>query len=218
MLKPGLGRTHRAYLWSYSTTQYDPMPAVVYDFADSRSGQHARTFLTGWSGKLICDDYSGYKALFERGVVEVGCMAHARRKFHELHENHRSQIAADALVFFAALYDVETRAHEQKLDAVGRQKLRQLCAKPIADSLRKWLILHRQKVPDGSATARAIEYGLRRWEALTRYLDDGDLPIDNNWIENRIRPKSRPRQQRKVSSRTATVRSQYDCNERHSRE
>ena len=188
MLKPGLGRTHRAYLWSYSTTQYDPMPAVVYDFADSRSGQHARNFLAGWSGKLICDDYSGYKALFERGIVEVGCMAHARRKFHELHENHRSQIAAEALVFFGALYDVETRADEQKLDAIGRQKLRQQRAKPIADSLREWLILHRQKVPDGSATAKAIDYSRHRWEALTRYLGDGDLPIDNNWIENRIRP------------------------------
>ena len=188
MLKPGLGRTHRAYLWSYSTTQYDPTAAVVYDFADSRSGQHARSFLAGWSGKLVCDDFSGYKALFEHGVVEVGCMAHARRKFYDLHENHRSQIAADALVIFGALYDTETCANEEKLDAIGRQRLRQLRARPIADSLHQWLILHRQKVPDGSATAKAIDYSLNRWEALTRYLDDGNLPIDNNWIENRIRP------------------------------
>ncbi len=188
MLKPGLGRTHRAYLWSYSTTQYDPLPAVIYDFADSRSGQHVRDFLNRWSGKLVCDDYSGYKALFERGVVEVGCMAHARRKFHDLHENHRSQIAADALVLFGALYEVEARAAEQKLDAIGRQRLRQLRARPIVDALREWLILHRQKVPEGSATAKAIEYSLGRWEALTRYLEDGALPIDNNWVENRIRP------------------------------
>lgn len=188
MLKPGLGRTHRAYLWSYGSTQFDPLAAVVYDFADGRSGKHAQTFLNGWSGKLVCDDYSGYKALFERDVIEVGCLAHARRKFHELHENHRSQIAADALVFFGALYDVETRAREQKLDAIGRQRLRQLLGRPIADSLHQWLILHRQKVPDGSATAKAIDYSLNRWEALTRYLDDGDLPIDNNWLENRIRP------------------------------
>ena len=76
MLKPGLGRTHRAYLWSYSSSEYDELPAVVYDFADSRSGQHAREFLGAWSGKLVCDDYSGYKALFARGVTEVGCMAH----------------------------------------------------------------------------------------------------------------------------------------------
>jgi hypothetical protein len=161
---------------------------VVYDFAESRGGYHARAFLGSWSGKLVCDDFSGYKALFERGVTEIGCMAHARRKFHELHENQRSEIAAEALVFFGVLYDIETEAREQQLDAIARQRLRQQRAKPVADHLREWLILHRSKVPDGSATAKAIEYSLGRWEALTRYLEDGDLPIDNNWLENRIRP------------------------------
>src|SRR5262249_54801607 len=184
MLKPGLGHTHRAYLWSYGTTQYGPMAAVIYDFAESRSGQHVRSFLNGWSGKLVCDDYSGYKALFDGSVLGVGCLAHARRKFHDLHENRRSQIAADPLVLFSALYEVEAHAVEQKLDAIGRQRLRQLRGRPIADSLRQWLILHRQKVPDGSASAKTIDYSLGRWEALTRYLDDGTLPIDNNWIEN----------------------------------
>jgi transposase len=109
-------------------------------------------------------------------------MAHARRKFYDLHENQRSQIAADALVIFSALYDTETRANEEKLDAIGRQRLRQLRARPIADSLHQWLILHRQKVPDGSATAKAIDYSLNRWEALTRYLDDRNLPIDKAMI------------------------------------
>jgi hypothetical protein len=188
MLKPGLGHTHRAYLWSYGTTQFDPLPLVMYDFAESRGGHHARAFLGSWSGKLVCDDFSGYKALFERGVTEIGCMAHARRKLHELHENQRSEIAAEALVFFGALYDIEAEAREQQLDAIGRQRLRQERARPIADHLREWLMLHRSKVPDGSATAKAIEYSLGRWEALTRYIDDGDLPIDNNWLENRIRP------------------------------
>lgn len=188
MLKPGLGHTHQAYMWSYGTTQFDPLPLVMYDFAESRGGHHARAFLGNWSGKLVCDDFSGYKALFERGVIEIGCMAHARRKFHELHENQRSEIAADALVFFGALYDIETEAREQQLDAIGRQRLRQDRARPVADHLREWLMLYRSKVPDGSATAKAIEYSLGRWEALIRYIDDGDLPIDNNWLENRIRP------------------------------
>ena len=94
MLKPGLGRTHRAYPWSYSSSEYDELAAVVYDFADSRSGQHARQFLGNWSGKLVCDYYSGYKALFHRGVVEIGCMAHARRKFHDLYANHTFVTAA----------------------------------------------------------------------------------------------------------------------------
>lgn len=188
MLKPGLGRTHRAYLWSYGTTQFDALPLVVYDFTESRAGHHARAFLGSWSGKLVCDDFSGYKALFGRGVSEIGCMAHARRKFHELHENQRSEIAAEALVFYGLLYDIETEAREQRLDAIGRQRLRQEHARPVADHLREWLIRQRSQVPDGSATAKAIAYSLGRWEALTRYIDDGDLPIDNNWLENRIRP------------------------------
>ena len=75
MLKPGLGHTHRAYLWSYGTTEYDPAPIVVYDFAEGRSGRHARTFLGEWTGTLVCDDYVGYKALFKKGVIEAGCMA-----------------------------------------------------------------------------------------------------------------------------------------------
>jgi transposase len=188
MLKPGLGRTHRAYLWSYSSSEYDELPAVVYDFADSRSGLHAREFLGAWSGKLVCDDYSGYKALFERGVVEVGCMAHARRKFHDLYANHRSDIAQEALRLFGSLYDIEREAREQKLNADSRRQLRQQRAKPVAELLRQWLVRQRGQVPDGSATAKAIEYNLGRWSALTRYLDDGDLPIDNNHVENRIRP------------------------------
>lgn len=188
MLKPGLGRTHRAYLWSYGTTQYEPQSIVVYDFAESRSGQHARTFLGGWAGKLVCDDYVGYKALFEKSVVEVGCAAHARRKFDELYANHRSELAAEALQLFGKLYEIERQAREQRLDAVGRARLRQERARPIADALQRWLIAHRTKVPDGSATANAIDYSLKRWSALTRYIDDGNLPIDNNWVENRIRP------------------------------
>ncbi len=75
MLKPGLGKTHRAYLWSYSTSEYDELQAVVYEFADGRAGVHAREFLGSWTGKLVCDDYAGYKALFDRGVIEIGCMA-----------------------------------------------------------------------------------------------------------------------------------------------
>ncbi len=119
MLKPGLGHTHRAYLWSYGTTEYDPAPIVVYDFAESRSGAHARTFLGDWKGTLVCDDYVGYKALFEKGVIEAGCMAHARRKFDELYTNHRSELAAQALELFGRLYKVEPEVREQSLDARG---------------------------------------------------------------------------------------------------
>jgi transposase len=186
MLTPGKGKTHRAYLWSYSSTQFDAVRGVVYDFAESRAGVHPKGFLEGWSGKLVCDDYSGYKALFDAGITEVGCLAHARRKFHDLWVNHQSGVAEEALTWFAAFYDVEQQARE--LSTEERQRLRQLRARPIADKLRDWLRLQRQNATDGTAIAKAIDYSLGRWDALTRFLDDGTLPIDNNWVENRIRP------------------------------
>lgn len=199
MLKPGHGKTHRAYLWSYCTTPFNPINAVVFDFAESRAGQHVRDFLglpgtqdkPGWQGKLVTDDFSGYKACFELGVTEVGCMAHARRKFHELWANHGSQVGEQALKFFGQLYEVEREVADAdcqtRLDARRRSR-------PVADALHQWMRQQRQKVPDGSATARAIDYSLNRWVALTRFLDDGELPIDNNWVENRIRPIALGRQ------------------------
>jgi transposase len=186
MLKPGLGKTHRAYIWSYSSTPFDALPAVVYDFADSRAATHPKRFLDGWSGKLVCDDYAGYKSLFAAGITEIGCLAHARRKFNDLWVNHQSVLAEDALKLFAALYDVERQVRE--LSADERQRIRQSQSRPIADKLHQWLLLHRQKATDGTAIAKAIDYSLGRWQALTRFLDDGALPIDNNWVENRIRP------------------------------
>ena len=191
MLKPGNGKTHRAYLWSYCTTVFDEVKAVVFDFAESRAGHHARDFLglpgkDGWRGKLVCDDFSGYKAMFELGVTEAGCLAHARRKFYDLWVNHKSTVAEEALRLFGRLYEIEREAAE--LDADERRRIRQLKARPIADTLHAWLTAQRQKVPDGTATAKAIDYSLARWVALTRYLDDGTLPADNNWVENQIRP------------------------------
>jgi transposase len=186
MLAPGKGKTHKAYIWSYGTTEFDPIKAVLYDFAEGRSGEHARRVLTGWTGTLVCDDYAGYKALFQNTVTEAGCMAHARRKFHDLWANHKSTLAKEALDLFGALYDVERIARE--LDADQRHRLRQLRSKPITDTMHEWLTLHRRRATDGTAIAKAIDYSLGRWVALTRFLDDGALPIDNNWIENRIRP------------------------------
>jgi transposase len=191
MLKPGHGKTHRAYLWSYGTTVFDPLKAVVFDFAESRAGRHAKAFLgaegdDGWCGTLVCDDYAGYKDLFGERIAEAGCLAHARRKFYDLWANHKSLIAEQALRFFGTLYEIEGEVHE--LDVDERHRIRQQKGKPIADDLHDWLLAQRQRVPQGSATTRAIDYSLNRWKALTRYLDDGRLPADNNWIENRIRP------------------------------
>jgi transposase len=186
MLAPGKGKTHRAYIWSYSSTAFDSLRAVVYDFADSRAAAHPKGFLEGWCGKLVCDDYAGYKGLFTEGVIEVGCLAHARRKFNDLWVNHKSPLAEEALQLFGKLYDVEREA--RGLSSEQRQRMRELQSRPIADKLREWLLLQRQKATEGTAIAKAIDYSLGRWPALMRFLDDGALPIDNNWIENRIRP------------------------------
>jgi transposase len=186
MLKPGNGKTHRAYLWSYCSTSMNTMKAVVFDFAESRAGRHAGDFLGGWRGTLICDDFSGYKQLFKQGIIEAGCMAHARRKFHELYANHKSQIAGEALKLFGVLYDVERQVEE--FDADARRAARQQLGRPAADTLHAWLLAQRQRVPDGSATAKAIDYSLGRWGPLTHYLNDGAVPIDNNWVEKQIRP------------------------------
>ena len=132
------------------------------------------------------EDFSGYKQLMTGRVTEVGCWAHARRKFFELHAANRSQIAAQALQLIGRMYDIERQIEGN--DALERWRIRQEQSQGIFEELHHWLHTHRAKVPEGSATAKAIDYSLRRWVALTRFLQDGRLPLDNNWVENQIRP------------------------------
>lgn len=186
VLQPGSKKTHRAYLWAYAPGAFQDLKAVVYDFTEGRSGTHARAFLGDWRGQLVCDDYGGYKACFEQGITEVGCMAHARRKFFDLHQSGKSLIAEQALKSIGQLYEIE--AHAADLTPEARQQLRAQQARPIADTLHAWMQAHRIKVPDNTGIAKALDYSLKRWGALTRYLDDGRLPVDNNWIENQMRP------------------------------
>ena len=186
MLAPGEKKTHRAYVWAYSTTPFADLKAVVYDFSPSRAGEHARNFLGQWNGKLVCDDFAGYKASFEQGITEIGCMAHARRKFFDLHAANKSQLAEQALHSIAGLYEVERQVRDMGDEERGR--IRQEQASPILDALHAWMLAQRDRVPNGSATAKALDYSLKRWLALTRYVEDGAVPIDNNQVENQIRP------------------------------
>ncbi len=189
MLKPASqrdGKTHRAYLWAYSPGRHEQMKAVVYDFCESRAGKHATIFLERWSGTLLVDDYAGYKQLMGQKVQEAGCWAHARRKFFELHVANKSQIAEQALAFIGQLYEIERMvagASEEE-----RLRIRQTQSRPVMEKLQRWLQEHRAKVPEGSATAKAIDYSLRRWQALIGFIDNAQVPIDNNWIENQMRP------------------------------
>ena len=165
--------------------------------------------VTRWSGHLVVDDYGGYKALFVKAlfvpggsnlgdasladfnaqsIIEVGCWAHVRRKFFELHVAAKSTLAEVALEHIGALYGVERAIHDEGLDVKLATARRQQESKPRLLALHAWLLAQRERVTDGAGTARAIDYALKRWPALIRYADDGRLPMDNNRIENQIRP------------------------------
>ena len=170
MLAPGEKKTHRAYVWAYCTTPFSALKAVVYDFSPSRAGEHARNFLGTWNGKLVCDDFAGYKAGFEQGMTEIGCMAHARRKFFDLHVANKSQLAEQALHSIGGLYEVERQAKDMSDEE--RWRLRQEMAVPIAEKLHEWMLAQRALVPEGSATAKALDYSLKRWVGRTGCLPD----------------------------------------------
>ncbi|MGI0863882.1 IS66 family transposase, partial [Pseudomonas aeruginosa] len=186
-LDPGRGKTKRAYLWAYRSNDLDEgSPIAVFDYQTGRSGAYARAFLADWSGHLVVDDYGGYKALFRAGITDVGCMAHARRKFFELHAANQSPVATEALRRIAELYAIEARGRD--LDGSARQMLRGQEALPKLQALHDWLQLTRQGVANGGGLAKAMDYSLKRWPALSRYAHSASLPIDNNPVENVIRP------------------------------
>lgn len=186
LLAPGKGKTKKAYVWVYRTTNFVAQRAVYYDFCKDRSGEHPRRVLADFSATMVTDDYSGYHALHRGGVSAALCWAHARRKLFEAHRDTGSEIAGQAVALIAKLYEIEREAGD--LTPQARQLLRQARSKPIVQALHAWLIARRQALAKADVTARAIDYSLSNWTALTRFLDDGDVPIDNNAAENSIRP------------------------------
>ena len=187
LLAPGRGKTKKAYVWVYRTTNFVAQRAVLFDFCTSRGGEHPRRVLQDFEGTLVTDDYSGYHQLQRQGRIKAAlCMAHARRKLFEAHQLNRSEIAAQAVALIAKLYEVERESRE--FEPQARLLLRQSRSRPIAQALHAWLLAQRPALAKSDATARAIDYSLSNWPALTRYLDDGHVPIDNNAVENAIRP------------------------------
>ena len=186
-LDPGNGKTRRAYLWAYrSNVLQTGSPMVVFDYQGSRAGKHAQRFLKGWEGPLMIDDFGGYKALFANGVTELGCLAHARRKYFDLNAAQANPIAQEALERITALYAIEAQGRD--MDSAARLALRHEQAQPRLQAMHDWLLLTRASVAHGGGTAKAIDYSLKRWAALSRYASEGHLPIDNNPVENAIRP------------------------------
>jgi transposase len=194
MLKPKHlrdGKTHRAYIWSYCTTSANPTKAVVFEFSETRAGENVREFLKldtpqAWQGTLVTDGFSGYNANTNKGVTSAQCMAHARRKFNDLWANHRSEVGRKALRHHQCLFRIEREIEDLPSDE--RRRIRQRKSRRVLVVFHRWLLAQRQLVPPGSATIKAIDYSLKRWKELTRFVDDGDVPISNNWVENHIRP------------------------------
>ena len=185
--KAKLGGTKKAYLWAYRSNTLDGKdPIVVFDYQTSRAGQHARDFLQDWQGHLVVDDYAGYKALFNGKVTEVGCWAHVRRKFFELHVANQSPMAAEALRRIGLLYEIEQRG--KALAVTERQELRQAESVPVLSSLLDWLIEQVRVIAPNSGMAKALSHAIKRWSSLVVYAQSGDIPIDNNPVENCIRP------------------------------
>jgi transposase len=187
VLDPDLPHTRTGRIWTYVGDQEHPY--TVYDYTPNRSRDGPEEFLKAFRGYLQADAYSGYDHFYEepeRGIEEVACMAHVRRKHWEAQSSDlmRSTVM---LAYIRLLYDVEREAREQKLKGQARRALRQEKSKPILDDIRAYLEREQPRVLPKSPEGEAIAYTLSNWKALTRYCDDGDLEIDNNGAERSLR-------------------------------
>ena len=172
-------------IWPYCGDKDHPV--ILYDYTATRARAGPEEFLKGYRGYLQADAYGGYDAFFKdaaRGLIEVGCWAHARRYFRKALETDQARMGP-ALLLIAQLYRVEKRA--RPLTAEDRLRLRQLQSRPLLDKLHNYLLEIQAEVLPKSPEGRAARYTLKNWTALTRYAEDGDLEIDNNATERAIR-------------------------------
>jgi transposase/uncharacterized coiled-coil protein SlyX len=200
--EPGKPAQSQSYLWAERGGTAES-PVILFDYDPSRSGEVPKRLLAGYVGYLQTDGYKGYDAVCEEnaGIRRAGCMAHARRKFDEAFKvqlsakgkkgKSRSKRLQDSkanqgLGYIRKLYDIER--HARGMSAEERKEIRQARAQPILDELRKWMQATKDLVPPRSLTGRALMYLSDRWKYLIRYLEDGCLEIDNNLVENAIRP------------------------------
>jgi transposase len=189
VLAPGNGKTKTGRLWTYVRDDRpagDPSaPAVWFAYSADRKGEHPRRHLQTFRGALQADAYAGFHHLYGERIYEAACWAHARRKFHEIHVVHASPTTTEALARIGALYAIEDEIRGRPADL--RLSIRQTRAKPLLEQLRTWMEKAQRSLSSKSETAGAIRYALSRWRALTRYIDDGMLEIDNSAAERALR-------------------------------
>jgi transposase len=168
---------------------------ILFDYAATRAGSVPLRLLEDYKGYLQSDDYAGYNAAARRdGIIHVGCLDHARRRFikavqaqHAVAGTERG-LAAQALLIIRKIYAVEKLARDAKMSADQRHKLRQEKARPIWDELRAWLDRNLGAAPPQTYTGKAINYLAADWPRLIRTLDDGRVEVSNALCENAIRP------------------------------
>ena len=196
VLAPGAGKTKTGRLWAYVRDERghggERPPAAVYYYSPDRKGEHPVGHLASFAGHLHADGYAGFNPLYAPAksnepakVQEVACMAHVRRKFFDIHAATASPIAGEAIKQNAALYGVEAEARGHPPDQ--RKAIRQAKATPLMAAFQAWLEQQLTRIPKGGDLAVAIRYALTRFTALSRYLEDGTLEIDNNIAERAIR-------------------------------
>jgi transposase len=182
-----LPQTRKGRIWPYVGDR--DHPAVIYDYTPTRERAGPEAFLKDFRGHLQADAYVVYDSFFtdpSRGMVEVGCWAHARRHFHNALEQDPAHMGG-VLAMIAHLYDVEKIGRQNGLHGEALQMLRERDARPMLNGLHEYLLAIREQVLPRSAAGQAIAYALKNWTALTRYCSDGDLLIDNNGTERSLR-------------------------------
>ena len=168
------------------------MPTTVwFRYSPTRHSKHLSRHLAHFKGFSQADAFAGFNGLYARQrdpLVEIGCWAHVRRKFYDLHAAHGSPLAKQALERIGALYRIEdgVRGRPPK----KRRAARQARAGPLLDELHAWLEAIYATLSKKSGLAQAIRYALARWPALPRYRDDGRLEIDTNAAERALRAGS----------------------------
>ena len=193
VLDPGRGRTKTGWLWALARDDRgwggpDP-PGVAYLYAPGRGGEHAERFLEGFEGILQVDGYAGYNRLAGRadgGVTLAYCWSHARRKLREAYDSTGSETAAEGLRRIAEFYAVE--ADIRGASAARRLAERRARTAPLMDAFRTWLDQQRLRVSAKSGLGKKLAYIARHWDGLQAFLADGRVEMDNNAVENRIRP------------------------------
>jgi len=179
----------KSYMWVYLTGSPEHR-LILYDYQATRSSQAVNTLLADFKGYLQTDGYAGYHDLQAKtAIIAIGCWAHVRRKFMDIVKVNKAEGKAwEAVKIIKRLYAIEKEAREKQLTFDKIQALRQEKAKPIINDFKSWFEKTLLGVPPQSPLAKAIQYALNQWPALTSYLDNGELMIDNNAVENAIRP------------------------------